>query len=343
MNSKEKDILKEKIEMIIKDLKQHYNTYNLIKNIKNILNFFKIRIKSRCELKEYIDKAKKNKDTISQTEDNIYKESTLEEIRIIDIEKSNLYNLNEFCCEQIKDKYKNLLELRLVNNNIRNIEPLLNINLTNLKILNLQLNKLGDEMIECVEKLELPNLIELIFDNNNFTNYDIFQAIQHFDKLEIFNINSNGFTGEIYKENLKNIKLNSIKILYLNNGVFDNNSLDLLFQFKLKEIEYLYLEGNNLDTVSFIKILIFVSQSNWMKLKKLFLGNNNINESYYDISKNIINNINKRMERKDLNIKEFFNEQQLSVDLNNNGITEEIFNDFQDEYIKLNLYLELIK
>jgi hypothetical protein len=196
--------LKEKIEMIIKEFKTATN-YNLIKNIKNIINFFKIRIKSKNELIDLINKALENKDIniIDQNEENTYKESTLEEISIIDIEKSNLYNLNEFCLPQLKDKFKNLIELSLINNNIRNIEPLLNINLTSLKTLNFLMNKIGDDMIKCVEKLNLPNLKELIFDNNNFTNYDIFPAIQHFYKLELFNINSNGFTGEINKENLK--------------------------------------------------------------------------------------------------------------------------------------------
>jgi hypothetical protein len=278
--------LKEKIEMIIKEFKTATN-YNLIKNIKNIINFFKIRIKSKNELIDLINKALENKDIniIDQNEENIYKESTLEEISIIDIEKSNLYNLNEFCLPQLKDKFKNLIELSLINNNIRNIEPLLNINLTSLKTLNFLMNKIGDDMIKCVEKLNLPNLKELIFDNNNFTNYDIFPAIQHFYKLELFNINSNGFTGEINKENLKNIKLNSIKQLYLNSGVFDNNSLDLLFQFKLEKIESLSLEGNNLDTLSFIKILSFICQSNWIYLEKIYLNDNNINEFYNDIPK----------------------------------------------------------
>ena len=91
-------------------------------------------------------------------------------------------------------------------------------------------------MIPKIEKLELPKLRELYLSCNYFTKYDIFKKIQHFKKLEILHIGSNRFIYKGDKNNYKNVSLNTIKEMNLINGVFNDDSIDLLFLFELKQL-----------------------------------------------------------------------------------------------------------
>ena len=76
--------------------------------------------------------------------------------------------------DALKNNLGNLIELDLLYNNINDIGPLLKVDLRKLEVLNLAYNKLSDEMIPKIKELQLPEL------NNNFTNYDIFKALQNF-------------------------------------------------------------------------------------------------------------------------------------------------------------------
>lgn len=344
------DKLKKLIEIIINAIENDPN-YNLIKNLKYIINFFKMTIYTRSELEEFINKAKKNKYIDNQIEDNKYKDSILEDIRIIDIKKSNLNNLKDCFCKELENNFTNLLELSLTINNINNIEPLLSVNLTNLEKLSFDLNKLDDRNIIYIKKLNLPNLKVFLLGNNNFTNYDIFEAIQHFEKLEEFDIDSNCFNDDIHKENLLNISLNSLKHLNLSNGVFNDKSIDLLFQLKLNNLEKLDLDRNNLNTLSFIKILSFITRSNWSNLSKICLNYNNINEEYESIDVKKIIEINEKAKKDSDRENEKYDLLKLSesrhklidIELKNNGMSNEncltFINKYKENDIPLNLII----
>ena len=88
------------------------------------------------------------------------------------------------------------------------------------------MNKIGDDMIDCIKKLNLPNLKHFILENNNFTNFEFFHAVEHFAKLELLDISSNPFEeniDEIYSEFVF-YNLNSMKEINLSNGVFNDNT-----------------------------------------------------------------------------------------------------------------------
>ena len=149
----------------------------------------------------------------------------------------------------------NLKQLILINNNIIDIEPLLKVNFSNLELLNLEYNKIGDEMIETINKLDFPKLNNLNFKRNNFTSYQVFSAVsKSFPIVKYLNMSSNIFKEDIsfYKTNKTSFYFNSLTEIYLSNGVFNINSIYLISQFKLDNLEILELKGNNLNSLSFL-------------------------------------------------------------------------------------------
>ena len=304
--------LKKIIDILINDYEYNEKNLIIINNIKNILNHFKIKINYLYELEDYIKETNPNKNIKNNINDHEYKQSSLEEIRVIELNGANNNDiLNKLCCNEIKNKLVNLLELTLMNSNLNDIKPLLNVNFKNLKLLNLELNKLSDDMIDIIKDLKFPELKELKLENNNFTNYDIFKSIQSFKKLENFNIKSNRFIYNGDKNKYKNISLNTIKEMDVSNGVFVDNSIELLFQFELKELEILKLNGNYLSLFPFKNILSFINESKWTKLKELQIIKGDM------IKDGIITIINEIEEKMKLENK------KLIIKLNKNGLKEE--------------------
>ena len=142
------------------------------------------------------------------------------------------------------------------------------------------MNKIGDNMIDCIKELHLPKLKNFILENNNFRNFEFFHAVEHFKNLEDLDISSNPFEENIDKIYSKNIyyTLNSIKIINFSNGVFNDETIKLLFQFKLDNVEKIILKGNYLNILTFIKIILFIdtSELNWPNIYFLDLKKNNI-------------------------------------------------------------------
>ena len=309
--------LKEIIEIIINNYKESPNII-LIKNIKHIFDFFKIKIESISLLEECINNTKSNSFIENNNnEENNYEKTRLEDIRVISL-KGGLNNkiYNELFCDELKNKLQNLIELTLFYNHINDIEPLLKVDLRKLEVLNLACNKLSDEMIPKIEKLELPKLRELYLSCNYFTKYDIFKKIQHFKKLEILHIGSNRFIYKGDKNNYKNVSLNTIKEMNLINGVFNDDSIDLLFLFELKQLEIINLFGNNLNLSSFKKFLSFISKSKWNNLKQLNLMNNNIIGDFID------DGIKTTMDLIQENMKYYDNNNELTIELKNNELKD---------------------
>ena len=174
-------------------------------------------------------------------------------------------------------------------------------------------NKLGNEIINDLEKLNTPNLKDLSLENNNLKDYLIFRALQHFKNLQKVDLGSNGFTIEkININNLNNITLQSIKELWASNGVFDDDTIDQLFKFNLEKLEILKLNGSYLNYKSFIRILSFIRNLGWKNLKEIHLNNNNIIGNIADVINQIINGIQIEMQLTD----------PLIIELNDNELKE---------------------
>lgn len=206
--------------------------------------------------------------TFNEFEDNIHNS---ELISLIDINTYNFYDITILSIHN----FTSLEELNLKNNNISDIRALTFARFPNLKILNLENNKIGDDEIESVNNLNFPNLVHLSFNSNYFEDFYIFKAIEHFCGLKYLNMCSNRFNEDI--SNYKNIdfKFPSLEVLLLENGVFNNNSIEILSQFDLKHLEILKLDNNNLDSLSFVEKL------NSDNLKELTVPNCDYEDKIY--------------------------------------------------------------
>ena len=288
------DNLREFVKILI----YHFNyspNYNLIQDIKNIY---------------YLDLIQKTK-IISVNE--LYEKRNFDEVKIIKITFSNCYNLETFG----KHILNNLIEINLYNNNIDDINQLIFYNFENLEILNFTYNKLGEENIKYLKEIKAPKLKKLILSNNNFTDYELFYAIQHFELLEKLDLCSNRFykgCDKIYKEK-KWCDLSSIVEIVLYNGVFSDENIKLLEWFKLDNMKILHLNGNNLTNLSFLLKI------NWNSLEEIYLNNNEINE---------------------IEIKEISQLKNLKkIELGNNIISEDKIEELENYFIKNNIEYNL--
>ena len=293
-------ILKEKIQTIIHDYNIGIN-YNLIKSIKNIIEYFKLKVYSIAELEVYIESVKSNKKN-KNTYDNDF-----ENTRIINLEGSDNNNiLEKLCCNELKDKLGNIIQLNLMNSNIYNIKPLLKVYRPNLEGLSLKSNKLRDDAINDLKKLNMPKLEELSLENNNLKDYIIFKVLENLKYLKKVDLGSNGFTNEkINIKYLNNISLNSITELFVSNDVFDDITIDQLLKFRLENLKILKLNGSYLNYKSFIKILS--NMFRWKNLEELHLNNNNIIGRYDNEIKKYLQSI-----------------KTLTIGLNNNKLKEKV-------------------
>ena len=168
-----------------------------------------------------------------------------------------------------------LFSLDLKGKQLNNIVFLKNRDLSKLKELNLENNKLGNNQIDVLNNLNCCDLEKLNLGINYFTNYRLLIIIaQKFLKLKELNLHSNLFNENIEILKNKNIPYNSLENLNLSNGVFSNDTIKFISSFIFKNLLYLNLSSNNLDSLSFVKKINFGKEKN--TIKKLILLNNEI-------------------------------------------------------------------
>ena len=227
----------------------------------------------------------------------------------INLKQSKIYNLEKL------NSFENLEELNLRENciNSKNLLLLSKVG-KNLKTLNLSANKLGDESIEYFENIDLKQLVCLILDQNNFTNYDLFIAIAKnkngsFKNLEDLRVGFNDFRVEykyLSKKNnkkdlrprktlgeliieFKDLDFSKVKKLYVNNGVFTQRTAEeLLPLLNLKNLENIDISYNNLKDLSPI-----IKKCNWKLLKNFTCdGNYFTSKDDFEIINKFYNSIN---------------------------------------------------
>lgn len=304
-NNPEKTFKDEYLRILISTLIREYFETPNITIIKNINKFYQILLPF------------KDQNTEKDVDINIFIEikSLYEYIEnkknTINIKKITLAETNIDINILRNETFINLEELNLEQNIIKDISALNTIKCQNLKILNLKINVIDDDMIDYIGHLDFPNLEDLNLSNNYFKNFKIFKSIEHFNKLKKFKINSNLLT--IFSEN-DTYNLESIEEINLSNGIFSEIDINKLFKkFKFKNLISLDLSKNNLASLYFLKDLEFSS------LEELFLSNNLIKDDdlvylykfpclkKINIQKNLIKNIdsvNKLINEKSLDIKD---------------------------------------
>ena len=253
-----KCLLKRLISSILYDILENPN-FNLLTDLENIYNDIKnikdeLDEKKNEEIKNY-----SSKDLIGKSEDEL---KLIKHIRIIE---SDFYNLS--CLDK---NLNSLVDLELKQNNICDIEPLIYCKFPNLKFLSLERNKISDISIKYIYKFNFPNLEKLNFNLNYFSDFQFFNSVEHFKNLNNLNIGSNKFDQATFRN--KEFNLNSINEIILSNGVFNDDSISILSNFNMENIETIDLSSNNLSYLSFVKGV------NWPNLSKLNLSYNNIEE-----------------------------------------------------------------
>ncbi len=269
-----------------------FPTYNIYQNIKNLYSalteytVFCLKDKKSNKFKEGIEIINKNE--LEELEPDLYPL-----VININLVQSKVYDTAQL------NPFENLEELNLRGNCISNIASFLNAKWKNLKTLNLAGNILGDENIEYFENIDLQNLVCLILDQNNFTNYDLFIAIaknkkESFKKLEDLRLGINDFkvgknnqnkkgknlgprkTLEELVIDFKDLDFSKVKKLYINNGVFNQKTAnELIPLLNLKNLEDLDISYNHLTNFDFIekcdwKIKHISYKGNHYKLKDEF-------------------------------------------------------------------------
>ena len=252
---------KEKIKIFITELIENYiklKNYHVYQSLINL----------ETSIKESEKKSSKDGLFIYNIEINnandfrkiIDDQNLISYITKIDIKRRNINNL------ELLSSLKNLNHLDLRNNCIKDIEPLINASFEKLEFLNLSTNGLGDKCIPHLKNFKFKNLKYLNLDSNQITDYGIFFAIsenKNFGKLEKlylkYNVlsvfNRKKITKKEFKEYFANVYLdfNSIQILGLSNGVFNQKSIEYIFPcFELNNVKEINLKYNNLVNYDFL-------------------------------------------------------------------------------------------
>ena len=286
-----------------------YPNYSCYQNINNLYSAIKefsiycLKNNKSNKFKEGIEIIN-NKNELEELDSDLYPY-----VININLKQSKIYNLEKL------NSFENLEELNLRENciNSKNLLLLSKVG-KNLKTLNLSANKLGDESIEYFENIDLKQLMCLILDQNNFTNYDLFIAIAKnkkgsFKKLEDLRVGFNDFRvkykyiskknnkkdlrprktfGELIIE-FKDLDFSKVKKLYVNNGVFTQRTAEeLLPLLNLKNLENIDISYNNLKDLSPI-----IKKCNWKLLKNFTCdGNYFTSKDDFEIINKFKNSIN---------------------------------------------------
>ena len=225
--------------------------------------------------------------------------------------------------------------LSLKNNNITDIIPLKSISFPNLKKLCLEENKITDDNYKVFEQLDAPNLKFINLFKNQFKSSGIFTTLRRFKKLKKFFIGNNKidtFDDKIYD-------CSQIKEIGLSVGMFSEKTIEKISNFKFDYLKILYLNSNNIHSLSFIKGL------NCENLEEIWFMNNYI-ETFYELERfknlKIINMKNNKI--KDISkLEEFVNKLPSleKIVLSENKIDKErnkkILSKIQKKKIKIDI------
>ena len=182
--------------------------------------------------------------------------------------RQNISNILNFK----KDKIKSFI-LNLANKLLCDTSFLTKKDLNNLKELCLKNNKLNNEQISILTKLNCKNLEILDLESNSFTSYLLLTINENFTKLKILNLSTNRLYEDYNILKDKKIPYHSIIKLYLSNGIFSDKTINLLSCLILSNLEHLDISSNNLSSLIFIRKINFGDKEN--KIRKLIASNNN--------------------------------------------------------------------
>ena len=170
-------------------------------------------------------------------------------VKII-IENNNFNDITELCNLNLI----NLKKLKLRENNISNLKPLVKAKFKNIKKIDLAVNKIGDNNIEYLCKLNFNKLEFINLYGNFLSDFKLFEIFNNKNlcSLKKFYIGLNSFVDS--KTDVK-FNSNNLKEIGLTNGIFNNNTIDIINNFSFNNLEIIYFSKNNLTSLSFIQKL----------------------------------------------------------------------------------------
>ena len=322
--------------VIVKDF-IYYPNYSHFKIFENALTFFKIFF-SNAENNKIIESLGIEKKLIVTYKNSLFQNiSNVHSIIEINIKRNNFNDISELC----KLDLINLEKLILCENCISDIKPLINANFKNIKFIDLELNKIGDDNIPHLSKLKYENLNEFNLYLNNFTDPSIFEFIneKNLPNLKVLFLGNNKIDWNLQKNKINNnYHFNNLKTIGLSCGLFDKTSISYLKNFNFENLEILFISRNNIGSLSFVETLELPN------IKDLYINNLDIEEFYplvkyktlekIYLRENYIRNIDKLelfikelpklilidLERNDIDIKEEKNKKIIdSILKNKNG------------------------
>ena len=259
------DNFKNVVDLIKKLVEQYEKNpyYNLYKSINNIYDFcLKMDKSTKVDNEPSIITKKRIR---YKREFKEFKElKSSEKIISINIIKNNFYDL-EILRNLSAENLEALEILRLQENNIDDIKVLSDIKFPNLKELNLSKNRLNDNCIKHLKNFKNKESITIlnVYDNN-IKNPEFFTIIKDFTNLKELYVGHNKFENKFSAE--KYDFPGTLEIIGLTIGVFSNESINEIKKFNFKNLKTLYLKGNDLKNLDFIKNLTCENLENiWLR------------------------------------------------------------------------------
>ena len=172
----------------------------------------------------------------------------------IDIVNGNIYDITQLC----ELNFVNLEKLYLLENSITNVKPLLKAKFKKIKHLGFGRNKIGDENIPYLLEMKFEQLEELNLFSNNITDCEIFnlQNSQNLPNLRIFYIGNNriDWTKRNSIDRTYNFE-NLITIGLTGGGIFNDKTIENIYNFKFGKLKILYLNRCDIHTLNFFEKL----------------------------------------------------------------------------------------
>ena len=202
-------------------------------------------------------------------------------ITSITLNNCNISDIKIFC----EANLINLKTLNLSNNCISSIKLLSSSKFKNIESLDFSVNKIGDDNIKYFSQLDFKKLNFLNLYKNNFTDFKLFELCNNkkLKSLKKLYVGSNQF---------KNSEVNTIfdasqiEEIGFSIGVFNDETIHFIHNFKFDNLQKLFLHTNNLSSLSFVDNLELPN------IKEIWINNNKL-EDFYPLYKyktlNIIN------------------------------------------------------
>jgi len=242
------------------------------------------------------------------------------------IKRNNFNDISELCkLDLIK-----LEKLILSENSISDIKPLINAKFKNIKAIDFEYNKIGDDNIPHLFKLKFGNLNEFNLYSNNFTDPSIFGLLtgeneENLPNLKVLFLGNNKINWNLQKNKINNYHFNKLKTIGLSCGLFDEKdeiSFSYLQNFNFYNLEIMFLSRNNIYSLSFVENLELPN------IKDIYINNLYIKDFYSLVKYKTLEKIESRennirnIDKLELFIKELSKLKEINLERNDIDMNE---------------------